>query len=160
MITWEAGLRGVMIMYGMTPIYLEKYLILVKNTKRRIALSRLRLSNHNLMIEKGRHLRPQVERNEKALNNKMPSICSRMYCTISSLLPKFYSFRLPHYRRTTIQFYLDEWKQVSYYEIGKISIWLFQDKGWGYCQDLDAFILLVSLVFLCFVNVLHILWHV
>ena len=48
-----------------TTIYSEKYLILVKNTKDRIALSRLRLSNHNLMIEKGRHLRPRIERNER-----------------------------------------------------------------------------------------------
>ena len=48
-----------------TTIYLEKYLFLVKNTKHRIALSRLRLSNHNLMIEKGRHLRPRIERIER-----------------------------------------------------------------------------------------------
>ena len=46
-------------------ICMEKYLILVKNSKHKIALSRLRLSNHNLMIEKGRHLRPQIERNNR-----------------------------------------------------------------------------------------------
>ena len=33
-------------------IYLDKYLM-VKNTKHRIAFSRFRLSNHNLMIENG-----------------------------------------------------------------------------------------------------------
>ena len=43
----------------------EKYLFTVKNIKHRKSLSRLRLSNHPLMIEKGRHLRPQIERNER-----------------------------------------------------------------------------------------------
>ena len=33
----------------------EEYLLLVKNVSDRIALTRIRLSNHNLMIEKGRH---------------------------------------------------------------------------------------------------------
>ena len=34
---------------------LEKYLISIQNTSDRIALTRFRLSNHDLMIEKGRH---------------------------------------------------------------------------------------------------------
>ena len=46
-------------------VCLEKYLYYVKNTKHRIALSRFRLSNHALLIEKGRHLRPPLERNER-----------------------------------------------------------------------------------------------
>ena len=33
----------------------EEYLVSVENVSDRIALTRLRLSNHNLMIEKGRH---------------------------------------------------------------------------------------------------------
>ena len=33
----------------------EGYLVSVQNVSERIALSKLRLSNHNLMIEKGRH---------------------------------------------------------------------------------------------------------
>ena len=33
----------------------EKYLNLIKNIKHRVALSRLRLSSHQLMIGKGRH---------------------------------------------------------------------------------------------------------
>ena len=40
-----------------TTIGLEKYLIQVKNVTHRISLTKLRLSNHPLMIEKGRHLR-------------------------------------------------------------------------------------------------------
>ena len=36
-------------------VELERYLFLVKNVSDRIALTRFRLSNHNLMIEKGRH---------------------------------------------------------------------------------------------------------
>ena len=46
-------------------IKLEKYTHIVKNKKHRIALSRLRLSSHQLMIEKGRHHRPSLERSER-----------------------------------------------------------------------------------------------
>ena len=48
-----------------TSISPETYFTQVKNNKHRIALSRLRLSNHSLMIEKGRHLRPKLERHER-----------------------------------------------------------------------------------------------
>ena len=44
-------------------ITLEKHLHLNFNLKHKIALSRFRLSNHPLMIEKGRHLR--IEKNER-----------------------------------------------------------------------------------------------
>ena len=37
-------------------ITIEKYLIVVKNVFQRTAFTKLRLSNHALMIEKGRHL--------------------------------------------------------------------------------------------------------
>ena len=37
---------------------LENYLISIKNIKHRITLTRLRISDHNLMIEKGRHTKP------------------------------------------------------------------------------------------------------
>ena len=40
---------------------LEKYLLVVKNPKHRQALTRLRLSSHQLEIEMGRHTRPPVE---------------------------------------------------------------------------------------------------
>lgn len=46
-------------------VSLEKYLYQIRNTKYRIALSRFRLSNHNLLIEKGRHMRPRLDRNER-----------------------------------------------------------------------------------------------
>ena len=48
-----------------TMINLEKYTWAVKNVKHRIALSRLRLSCHELMIEKGRHYRPIPPRPER-----------------------------------------------------------------------------------------------
>ena len=48
-----------------TTVYLETYLSYVVNVKHRIALTRFRLSNHNLLIEKGRHFRPKIERNER-----------------------------------------------------------------------------------------------
>ena len=46
-------------------VSLEKYLYKVKNIRHKIALTRLRLSNHNLLIETGRHLRPKLERHER-----------------------------------------------------------------------------------------------
>ena len=46
-------------------IRMEKYLTSLKNTKHRKALTRLRLSCHPLMIEKGRHRKPPLERSER-----------------------------------------------------------------------------------------------
>ena len=43
----------------------EKYLISLKNKKERNTLSRFRLSNRELLIEKGRHMRPKIERNNR-----------------------------------------------------------------------------------------------
>ena len=37
----------------------------VKNIKHKIGLCRFRVSSHNLMIEKGRHFRPKIERQER-----------------------------------------------------------------------------------------------
>ena len=44
-------------------IFPEKYLFYVTNSKHRIALSRFRLSSHSL--ERGRHIRPRLERSER-----------------------------------------------------------------------------------------------
>ena len=46
-------------------ICLERYLYQVANIKHKKALSRFRLSNHVLQIEKGRHMRPPLERSER-----------------------------------------------------------------------------------------------
>ena len=43
----------------------ENYLDQIKNEKHRTTLSRFRLSNHDLLIEKGRHTRPKLERNDR-----------------------------------------------------------------------------------------------
>ena len=43
----------------------EKYTSSVKNIKHKIGLCRFRVSSHNLMIEKGRHFRPKIERQER-----------------------------------------------------------------------------------------------
>ena len=52
-----------------TTISLEPYLSLNFNRKNRIAISRFRLSNHSLMIEKGRHVKPiKITRNERFCN--------------------------------------------------------------------------------------------
>ena len=45
-------------------IKLENYMHQIKSTKHRIALARFRLSDHPLMIEKGRYMRPRIERSE------------------------------------------------------------------------------------------------
>ena len=46
-------------------VCLERYLFQVPNIKHKKALSRLRLSNHPLQIEKGRYMRPPIERSER-----------------------------------------------------------------------------------------------
>ena len=46
-------------------IYFEKYLHVIKNIRHKKSLSRFRLSNHSLMIEKGRHMRPRLERTDR-----------------------------------------------------------------------------------------------
>ena len=43
----------------------EKYISSVKNIKHKIGLCRFRVSSHNLMIEKGRHYRPKLERHDR-----------------------------------------------------------------------------------------------
>ena len=44
-----------------TDIGFEEYLTATKNVSDRIAMSKFRLSNHNLMIEKGRHEKPKID---------------------------------------------------------------------------------------------------
>ena len=44
---------------------LENYLYEVKNNNHRKALSRFRLSNHSLLIEKGRHQKPPLDREDR-----------------------------------------------------------------------------------------------
>ena len=46
-------------------ISLEKYFSSIQNVRHRIALTRFSLSNHNLLIEKGRHFRPKLERHDR-----------------------------------------------------------------------------------------------
>ena len=48
-------------------IYLDPYLLIL-NPKLRIAFSRFRLSNHSLWIEKGRHMKPMIERGMRFCN--------------------------------------------------------------------------------------------
>ena len=43
----------------------EEYLIQIKNTKLRQKLTKFRLSNHKLMIEVGRHMRPIVNKEDR-----------------------------------------------------------------------------------------------
>ena len=44
---------------------MEEYLLDTKNRKHRVTFTKLRLSDHNLMIEKGRRKRPQIPRDER-----------------------------------------------------------------------------------------------
>ena len=43
----------------------EKYLMIITNREHRVVLSTLRLSDHMLMIEKGRHSRPKIAREDR-----------------------------------------------------------------------------------------------
>ena len=45
-----------------TSIGMEKYLDVMVNTEEREAISKIRLSNHDLMIEKGRHQKPVINK--------------------------------------------------------------------------------------------------
>ena len=44
-----------------TEIGFEEYLTVIKNVSDRVAMSKFRLSNHDLMIEKGRHQNPKID---------------------------------------------------------------------------------------------------
>ena len=46
-------------------ITMERYLQVIKNRKHRVSLTKLRLSDHCLMIEEGRHKRPITPREER-----------------------------------------------------------------------------------------------
>ena len=50
-------------------VHYEKYLEQIKNFKYKKSLSRFRLSNHDLLIEKGRYMRPKLERHERKCFN-------------------------------------------------------------------------------------------
>ena len=52
-----------------TTVNIENYLDEIENTKHKTSLSRFRLSNYNLLIEKGRHMRPRLDRNERKCFN-------------------------------------------------------------------------------------------
>ena len=55
-------------------IHLEPYLYQRLNQKNRVSISRFRLSNHSLMIEKGRHAKPvKIKREERFCN-----FCTKM----------------------------------------------------------------------------------
>lgn len=72
-------------------IGLEKYTWVVKNHRHRNALARLRLSAHQLMIEKGRHYRIPLERSER----KCPSClnCVEDECHFLVTCPLYNSAR-------------------------------------------------------------------
>ena len=55
-----------------TEFKMESYLTQVTNTSQRIALTKLRLSDHKLEIESGRHIRPKINR-----ENRTCKLCSK-----------------------------------------------------------------------------------
>ena len=57
-------------------VVFEKYLSTVKNSRQRVALSRLRTSSHTLMIEKGRHTKiPRIERKCPVCKDRIEDEC-------------------------------------------------------------------------------------
>ena len=67
----------------------EKYLDQIENVNHRVCLSRFRLSNHNLLIEKGRHMRPRLERNERKCFNCNVEIEDECHFIIKCPLPLY-----------------------------------------------------------------------
>ena len=89
-------------------INMENYLTNISSRKHRVAFTKLRLSDHNLMIEKGRHVRPSIPREERycpICRDKVESEChfllectlyNRQYlCDFSNLVaPNFANLEL------------------------------------------------------------------
>ena len=82
----------------------ESYLSSIQNVEKRISLSKIRLSNHDLMIEKGRHLKLEVnQRNcpfcpvnllEDEFHflltcNTFSSLRNYLFCAVKPFIPKF-----------------------------------------------------------------------
>ena len=65
-----------------TTVNYGKYLDQVENIKHKTALIRFRMSNHNLLIEKGRHMRPRLERNDRKCFNCAGKIEDEYHFTI------------------------------------------------------------------------------
>ena len=76
-------------------IKIDTYLVQNLHPNIRIALSRFRLSNHALMIEKGRHVRPKVDRDKRFCN----------FCKIEIEDETHFLLRCPLYspKRTVLQ---------------------------------------------------------
>ena len=72
-------------------IKFEDYLLQVCNNKHKKTLSRFRLSNHPLMIEKGRHMRPRIERNERKCFNCKTEVEDE--CHFVTKCPLYATFR-------------------------------------------------------------------
>ena len=62
---WQIAQKRFHIFSLKNTIKLEKDKHQIKSAKHRIALARFRLSDHPLMIEKRRHMRPRIERSER-----------------------------------------------------------------------------------------------
>ena len=76
-------------------IHLEEYLTKIKNNQHRKALTRLRLSCHPLMIEKGRHRKPPLLRSERTCPFCESDIEDE--CHIITACPKYDTERIPLY---------------------------------------------------------------
>ena len=100
-----------------TNIGIEKYLTAVQNTTERVSLSKFRLSNHTLMVEKGRH--ENIKREERFccfchqevedefhFLNKCKTYCplrENLFKEIKEIMPDFY---YPHDERFLFWFLL------------------------------------------------------
>ena len=77
-------------------IRIEKYLTHIKNIKHRKALTRFRLSCHLLMIEKGRHHNPPLDRSERTCPFCESVIEDEIHFLIEC--PKYNNERIPIFR--------------------------------------------------------------
>ena len=94
---------------------LENYLLNVKDLKTRIAVSKLRLSDHRLEMETGRYHRPK-----KNVNDRLCSVCneveSEMHCPMTCKInkedrEKFFNVAIP--RKPSFEFMDDKQRFVS-----------------------------------------------
>ena len=93
----------------------EAYLDQIRNTKRRQKLTRFRLSNHKLMIEVGRHMRPKLNREERICQICEKAVEDEVHLLVAC---KFYEtlrkpmFDLCEELRPQFKYYSDEEKFI------------------------------------------------
>ena len=93
----------------------EEYLTKIKNTKQRQKLTKLRLSNHPLRIETGRHEKPKLNKNERIYASCVMGVEDEIHFVTKC--PLFHDIRAPLFEacielKPQFNYYSDEEKFV------------------------------------------------